>query len=491
MKINRWKISLLGFLILIAAISSFAYVSAKGPGNPDTCVTTDECREGWICESGTCVKNQEPKAQDECPTVGVDVPECFDASACTIDGCEKVGGVNKCYHDDMCTADTCCAQSEGACSRIDDDACCKDLTSDPDNCGSCRHVCSTSTPYCVDSNCVECEVDPNCGGGKGCCNNACVTLGTPEHCGTSGCGVACSGTTPDCGGDECVCTADPNSCAGTATPVCDTSSGDCVECLVPGDCPDDGNPCTGVTCTEAHECDYPSLLPGTGCASDTGICCDSTCQVGWSCCDDTQCSSTPTTPSCGSSHSCVCTSSSCTSPNVCDTESGTCVRCNVGTDCSDGNPCTDDVCTNHACSNPPVTNGGTCASGTGICCDSTCRVGWNCCDNTQCSSTPTTPSCDSTHHCVCSGTSCGDGNVCCTGACYAGNCCTAGDCTEDSIACTTKACLSHTCRETNSCPLTGDTPNKVDCCSSGSCKNGCSGCGTGSCCATGSTYCSF
>ncbi len=97
-----------------------------------------------------------------------------------------------------------------------------------------------------------------------------------------------------------------------------------AQCTTDVEC-DDGSDCTVNTCnTGAGLCETANVSAGTSCNGDTGLC----------------------------------------------DGAGVCVDNCTGVDCSDGNECTDDVCTSvggAVCSNPSLPSGTSCAGGIGVC----------------------------------------------------------------------------------------------------------------------------
>src|SRR5580765_1713206 len=78
---------------------------------------------------------------------------------------------------------------------------CVQLQLDPNNCGSCGHLCSI-TQVCANGTC-----EANCPAGYTLCNGACTnTQSDPLNCGK--CGSVCSGAnaTPTCSGGTCTLT---------------------------------------------------------------------------------------------------------------------------------------------------------------------------------------------------------------------------------------------------------------------------------------------
>src|SRR5690606_27070432 len=87
--------------------------------------------------------------------------------------------------------------------------------------------------------CVQCITNGDCGSGKQCVNNQCVTCDTAQYCGPS-C-TPCSGSTPHCNGTQCVC--DATSCGAGA--YCNGTS--CVTCNTTQFCGPSCQTCSGTT----------------------------------------------------------------------------------------------------------------------------------------------------------------------------------------------------------------------------------------------------
>jgi Concanavalin A-like lectin/glucanases superfamily len=129
----------------------------------------------------------------------------------------------------VCSASACnasCASGETSCSSV-----CTITTVDPNNCGSCGHVCNTAGGETCQAGVCACP------SGQTSCSGTCVDLTTNiNHCGT--CTTACNAA----GGETCITSACGCStgmdCSGVCTDTT-TSSGSCGAC---------GVPCGAITC---------------------------------------------------------------------------------------------------------------------------------------------------------------------------------------------------------------------------------------------------
>ena len=123
-----------------------------------------------------------------------------------------------------------CADGQACCGSV-----CKDILSDPLNCGRCGKVCGEGEE-CVNGWCT-CGGHSPCYDFEKCCDGECVNvLYDPTNCGD--CGVECQPETgPECFEGECVCpeigNANPRACAGTRDDMCCPrtflASGGCVD----------------------------------------------------------------------------------------------------------------------------------------------------------------------------------------------------------------------------------------------------------------------
>ena len=237
--------------------------------------------------------------------------------------------------------------------------------------------------------------------------------GGTNKCNGAGQCVGCNVAT-DCAGDDNVCqtrTCVSNVCGfnriAAGTPVASQTVGDCkvVQCDGQGntvtvndntDIPVDNDACTTDTCMNGTPSN-PPLAAGTTCGN--GRTCDGSGRCG-------QCN---TAADCGTSNECR--TYSCTAQGTCQSAfaaSGTPLTAQSPGDCKvaqcdgagntmqvnddtdlpvDGNPCTQDVCTNGTPTNPPAPNTTACGNnnhcdGSGHCLG--CAVAADCGTNTDC-----------------------------------------------------------------------------------------------------------
>jgi len=197
----------------------------------------------------------------------------------------------------------------------------------PDAAGSCAVdndcVGVSGGSFCVKSKCVACKTSANCDNASG-----------KPFCSAQNICVSCAGFTGADGGTGCSAT----------TPVCNGSTGSCVECTQNSECKTAGkgfcsqNKCVG--------CDDPGARGSTG-GSDAGV-----RDSGGSGGD----AGTSTGLACGGSKP-VCVPS-----NSTNTLAGQCVGCVTSNDCSGTKPICDssNVCV-------PCTSDSQCTTGPGVC----------------------------------------------------------------------------------------------------------------------------
>ncbi len=219
-------------------------------------------------------------------------------------------------------------------------------TSRPELCKTnddCASLERCKEGVCVE---VECIHTGDCPSGKYCVDFHCID------------NQVCSSD------DDCV---DP-------TPVCDTQSGKCVECV-----PD----CTGVCCGD----DGCGGTCEDNCAQTDRVCNEETCQCEGECvpaCDGKECGPDGCDgqcgPGCGEGENCVdglCQASGCQSDDdcvaptpKCQVDTGACVQCLQSGDCANGKICSAGICVEQ----PTCTDDDQCEMGQ-ICVDGACVTG--------------------------------------------------------------------------------------------------------------------
>ncbi len=341
--------------------------------NTAPCSDSNPCTEGDACYGGTCTagtakvcSDGNPCTFDKCDKAQggcvyelpfASFPPCDDGEPCTTDdycvnGACISGVPTFCDDGDPCTIDSCkqgvgCKSVSGGNDCDDGNPCTDDTCANK----ACQHKANDSNP-CVEGN--ACTVQEHCLAG------ACVT--TPLDCDD---GNAC--TADSCGyiqgnpAGGCIHTAQDIACEdGSLCTLNDTCvSGACTSganWLACGD----GNACTADSCVAATGCIHPfnSIACQDGDACTSGDKCQNGACVGGAAkvCDD---GNPCTTDACVAIVGCVSgpiDGGSCDDNSLC-TSGETCQagQCTGGTtlNCSDGNPCTLDVCmAATGCSNP-------------------------------------------------------------------------------------------------------------------------------------------
>ena len=218
---------------------------------------------------------------------------------------------------DECAGTTCCAAQKA----------CRNLKTDPQNCGACGSVCPPDTSdVCVNGSCRCGNTGYLCTDGRNCVSGSC-------QCVQGGlCGGCC----------------DSNSCLpGTQTSACGSGGAPCTSCST-------SNPCKTPVCNASGTCATTNKTNGTTCPG--GLCYGGTCCTG--CWDGTTCRTGTTITYCGSA-------------------GGPCQTCTVT------NPCRTPVCVGHLCGGANVSDGTPCGSN-GTCYSGSCCSG--CWDGTGCRS---------------------------------------------------------------------------------------------------------
>ena len=395
--------------------------------NSAPCDDFDPCTGEDFCAAGLCV--------------GTGAPDCDDNNPCTTDycnpmvGCTTAPNTNPCNDGNACTLnDTCSGGICGAGNGVtcDDGNPCTDDFCDP----------ATGCKYTPNSG--PCDDNNSCTEGDQCEEGACIGQSA----------IPCNDDNPctvdTCApGEGCKHTVAPGPCSdGDACTVNDScADGACV----PGaqqDC-NDGNPCTGDSCSEGTCVHDPLDLPcddGNPC-TEGDLCVEGLCKgpAPTECDDGNLC----TTDYCDPSSGCVFTinSTPCNDGNTCTTDDAcTGGACTGGPAlvCNDGNVCTDDSClpdsgcifaTNtipcddgNACTTGDVCGGGQCAGPQSVSCDDSKICTLDSCDpQAGCVHLPLDAICDDSSACTV-------GDKCADGACVPGlplDCNDANVCTDD------------------------------------------------------------
>ncbi len=403
---------------------------ASGADCLSLCAATDECRDGYDCESGRCMPSRQ-----EC--VGAD--ECIDGDPCTEDVCD----------------------ARGVCARFERRPCGGDADADGDGVGDGTDLCPEHADPAqedldgdgVGDACDGCvasaggeicnHVDDDC---DGVTDEAVAPPGSPEV------GQSCSGGSSPCMRHEVVC-AGPQATA--CRPVGHQPAGTrcaaavCVEAILtlPGECDSRGQclpagvrPCAPYRCTGEDSCAESCRGPGDcieGYFCDRGVCVP-TIERGGPCLLEEACRG-------GLCVDGVCCEEACAEPCRSCAVPGVAGLCRPVVGAVDPNTCTGartcdagGTCRAHLGS--PCHQGGDCLSGhcvEGVCCDSPCSQTCQTCvapdqagrcvavrldtDRDRCAGTA---GCDRRGECkLLSGQPCGADGDCLSGYCVDRICC--------------------------------------------------------------------
>jgi hypothetical protein len=266
-----------------------------------------ECLEGNCCTGTTietCQSSERCCNENGCKNLLIDADHCGECGNKCLEGetCENglcVCGLGKIVCGDRCEKGDCCEICSAVTCPVGHTCCmpigCRNLSDDPDHCGTCGIVCSGSSDFCTDSTCI-CKSnqvgDAACSGGKVCDKEngcQCPNLPTvPRGCGD--CHVICPEDQP-CGDDRCGCKEDQVSIEGS-----------CQDCppppgiVLPGPdtvkvCDGDGREycsCDGNCCAFENDCfiEYDRNHEPV-----REFCCESSGKFacGDQCCDDPAC----------------------------------------------------------------------------------------------------------------------------------------------------------------------------------------------------------
>ncbi|QQR89403.1 MAG: hypothetical protein IPJ88_14530 [Myxococcales bacterium] len=288
-----------------SSYSDLAASTACGDASDTDCSDPDTC-DG----AGVCLANDE--------TAGVSCGDLTDDECANPDICN---GTGVCLANDEIAGTACGDPTDDACTNPDTCdglggclanhemagfACGSATTTECDNADSCDGAGSCQLNYvvggtpCGDSSDTDCT-DPNtCDGGGSCqdnhavngtlCGDSSDTVCTdPDSCLSGTCqsnhavdGTACDDSNECLNGDQCssgLCSGtSPVVCGSASMPVCEPSTGNCVECTL-----DDQNACDGSTpicdsgsnacqgCTDDAEC-ITRFGASQVCDTSTGEC---------------------------------------------------------------------------------------------------------------------------------------------------------------------------------------------------------------------------
>ncbi len=282
-------------------------------------------------------------------------PDSSTCQACTVDReCDESPGGGQCVGDfcrvcdpgdhEGCNDDSlCCVDGIPGCRATDFavecEACgvpCDPVTADNCTDRACRcgeaAACADGTPFCVDSVCVECVADGDCGDGTICVDNVCR---------------ACDPT------DNRNCVADSDA------PVCDSGAFTCRGCGANAECDGGSGPAANVNgpiCLDSGACRVCDPIAGDdqheGCLADELCCpadgtprCEDTAPDGQ--CEECGTACDPQVANRCADRSCVCGDTDA----ACDAEGDLpycngddCVECIEDAHCGDGALCVDFVC---------------------------------------------------------------------------------------------------------------------------------------------------
>ena len=311
-------------------------------------------------------------------------------------------GSGECGQGANLTRPTCCSSQ----------ASCKDLTSDPLDCGMCGNVCIESGPAanangCGGSNCV-CGASPACAAGSWCNSGSCNGCNTKGHCGPS---------CVDCGSSVC---------NGTACAACNVDA-DCASSTpatcAGGNCYCSGGACLtkkgkGASCTAANQCATGNCVDNGG---GSKTCCTAAACGGCNTCASGDCvAAAPNT----NPHN-VCNAGPCESDN-CD-GAGTCNAPNgsgCGTPSCSGSTITASMCMSGMC----IVGGGMACPGNLQCASATACYPQPCTADAQCNAGYF---CNASGVCVMQhnlGGMCNRPAQCSNGQCVDNTCCSTASC---------------------------------------------------------------
>jgi hypothetical protein len=412
------------------------------PCSEDSCHPTEGCNHKLL--NGTeCMDGNPCTAADHCvegACVGTPVI-CNDDNPCTDDQCDGAGGclfapnTDSCDDDNPCTlADACknstCQGVDVACDCQSDSDCVN--LEDGDLCNGTLYCDTAKVPYqCAIAPATVIVCPEPTGNDAPCLTNVCDNLTGECDLVSANAGQPCDDGNPCSAGDKCT----QGKCAGNAEINCN-----------------DGNPCTDDFCDPTAGClhtnNVQSCQDGDACTIGD-VCEDGACTPGpaKSCDDSNPC----TDDICDPVNGCVQTANdlACDDNNECTTEDHCANGICAGTgslECDDANPCTKDIClTAGGCDHvdldgAPCQDGDACTIGD-LCQQGQCESGskMDCGDGNPC----TDDMCDDgacTH--AANDIECDDGNACTSTSFCQDGICTAEalEICDDGNLCTTDFC---------------------------------------------------
>ena len=336
----------------------------------NNCFATDQTKN-WECRFGLCVESSCPLGTGNCN--GSDTDGCEADFATDSQNCGFCGNACALPHATAdCKGGQCfvesCDSGWDNCNGIEGDGCERDISLDPQSCGSCGQPCDlpNATATC---NAGTCEIVSCNGAFRDCDGNAANgceanTNSNANHCG--GCGNPCAGS---CSGGDCntSCSSGTDDCDGNAANGCETNTNtDVKHC---GGC--------GIKCSGNH-----------GTPSCSGGNCGISCDNGWGDCNGNVANGCETNTDSDISHCGSCNSPCSANGGTPSCSGGSCsIVCDQGRDDCNGD--LSDGCETNT--NTDVDHCGGCGAGcknthgTASCsggnCTLTCTGVWEDCDS--------------------------------------------------------------------------------------------------------------
>jgi hypothetical protein len=455
--------------------------TACDDGNP--CTTNDTC-QGQKCGNGgfnkcddgnPCTMDNCDPASGKCVYQSMDGMSCEDGNACTKNdscqggsckpGANLCGPCNQdsdCNDNNPCTTELCAANKcmlafTSAGTACDDGNAC----TGPDTCSATGN-CNGIPLKCDDGNiCTMDSCDPmfGCKPAAMADGTACVTgdLCLQSTCQAAACTTIKNLCVGNCGNGTCDPGEDATTCPKDCQPVGKCGDGKCTPGETLQSC---GFDCSSITACAQTKCapvtaacsTDPKCVSAVNCTITCGSdkLCSNACQSGlvgstanafsaMASCVGALCGSGSST--CGNGV-CEATEDPATCPGDCGA-SGPCMGLPNGATCTDGNPCTTDICMNGSCMSGPM----------------------SCDDGNSCTMDTCMPAVGCTHM-VNEGMPCEDGSACTVadtciaGVCKGGNN-TCGPCSADADCNDNNPCTTDKCGATNVCEInlgTGGVP---------------------------------